>query len=99
MTYELETLAKKGNFNEKESLVAEAILRLKMGFGATSRLCQIGRTTPQAQGTVFYQGINILKETLREIGTLNRKYATKLGISPQRYEEIKNFIYDNEKKI
>jgi hypothetical protein len=92
-----------GDFTQEEELVAKSILCSKAMSGLEVRLAkpevfflvegnrEMGIYIENARATLKYLVIANLR--------LLKEYASRLGISEQRYEEIRDYVYTKETSL
>lgn len=103
----------KEEFSPEEALLGEFILSTKGLGGLTARLKPKIKMDGKAQVEYFILGDKVPKAFADKAGVIADNYTKikrfqnelieklveKLGISCERYKEIKNFVYENETQM
>jgi hypothetical protein len=88
-----------GQFTEEEILVAKSILTSKALAGLSSRLGRVGGEIGYKNEALALDILNFhqhIDKVMKIQQGLTEQYASKLGISKERYREIWDYVYEHE---
>lgn len=89
-------------FSSEEALIAESILSIKMiyGIGNRAKFSLINSfDSKDIAGKVLASNPElVLNQAMKNVENLTKDYATRLGLSKERFEQIHDYVYENETK-